>query len=108
VRLTAQHVRTLQATRRRATLVATIRNHRYLTDDAVLMFDRLLGQMFRREQNSGRRHLKRNRHHQTAKLVLPNSAALLAAEISGGDIGAAVEAAIDGMISAARSMKPAS
>jgi|TARA_B100000678_G_C18202410_1_gene500039 hypothetical protein len=54
VRLTAQHVRTLQATRRRATLVATILETIVtLTDDAVLMFDRLLGQMFRREQNRG-------------------------------------------------------
>ena len=54
VRLTAQHVRTLQATRRRATSVATILETIVtLTDDAVLMFDRLLGQMFRREQNRG-------------------------------------------------------
>ncbi|HEY0596410.1 DUF4158 domain-containing protein, partial [Sphingopyxis sp.] len=97
VRLTAQHVRTLQATRRRATLVATILETIVtLTDDAVLMFDRLLGQMFRREQNSADTTLKRNRRTINGKirLLAQLGAALLAAKISGGDIGAAVEAAI--------------
>lgn len=96
-RLTAQHVRTLQATRRRAILVATILETIVtLTDDAVLMFDRLLGQMFRREQNSADTALKRDRRTINGKirLLARLGDALLAARVSGGDIGAAVEAAI--------------
>jgi hypothetical protein len=96
-RLTAQHVRTLQATRRRAVLVATILETIVtLTDDAVLMFDRLLGQMFRREQNSADTALKRDRRTINGKirLLARLGDALLAARVSGGDIAAAVEAAI--------------
>ncbi len=96
-RLTAQYVRTLQATRRRATLVATILETIVtLTDDAVLMFDRLLGQMFRREQNSADTALKRGRRTINGKirLLARLGDALLAARVSGGDIAAAVEAAI--------------
>jgi TnpA family transposase len=88
-RLTAQHVRTLQAARRRATLVATVLEAVVtLTDDAVLTFDRLLGQTFRREQNSEDAALKRDRRTINGKIRL------LAARMSGGDIGAAIEAAI--------------
>ncbi|MFX7977254.1 hypothetical protein ABTK65_20645, partial [Acinetobacter baumannii] len=75
--------------RRRATLVATILETIVtLTDDAVLMFDRLLGQMFRREQNSADTTLKRNRRTINGKirLLAQLGAALLAAKISGGDI----------------------
>lgn len=96
MRLTAQHVRTLQATRRRALVATILETIVTLTDDAVLMFDRLLGQMFRREQNSADTTLKRNRRTINGKirLLAQLGAALLAAKISGGDIGAAVEAAI--------------
>ncbi len=96
-RLTAQHVRTLQATRRRAILVATVLETIVtLTDDTVLMFDRLLGQMFRREQNSADTALKRDRRTINGKirLLARLGDALLAARVSGGDIAAAVEAAI--------------
>lgn len=96
-RLTAQHVRTLQAARRRATLVATVLEAVVtLTDDAVLMFDRLLGQMFRREQNSEDAALKRDRRTINGKirLLAQLGDALLAARMSGGDIDAAVETAI--------------
>jgi hypothetical protein len=62
-----------------------------LTDDAVLMFDRLLGQMFRREQNSEHEALKRDRRTINGKIRL---LAQLVARMSGSDIGAAVEAAI--------------
>lgn len=96
-RLTAQHVRTLQTSRRRATLVATVLESVVtLTDDAVLMFDRLLGQMFRREQNSEDAALKRDRRTINGKirLLAQLGDALLAARMSGGDIGAAVEVAI--------------
>jgi len=92
-RLTAQHVRTLQTSRRRATLVATVLESVVtLTDDAVLMFDRLLGQMFRREQNSEDAALKRDRRTINGKirLLAQLGDALLAARMSGGDIGAAV------------------
>jgi len=96
-RLTAQHVRTLQATRRRATLAATVLETIVtLTDDAVLMFDRLLGQMFRREQNSADTALKRDRRNINGKirLLARLGDALLTAKVSGGDIGAAVEAVV--------------
>ena len=91
-RLTAQHVRTLQATRRRATLAATVLETIVtLTDDAVLMFDRLLGQMFRREQNGADTALKRDRRTINGKirLLARLGDALLTAKVSGGDIGAA-------------------
>lgn len=96
-RLTAQHVRTLQATRRRATLAATVLETIVtLTDDAVLMFDRLLGQMFRREQNGADTALKRDRRTINGKirLLARLGDALLTAKVSGGDIGAAVEAVV--------------
>lgn len=96
-RLTAQHVRTLQAARRRATLVATVLETIVtLTDNAVLMFDRLMGQMFRREQNGEDTAFKRDRRTINGKirLLAQLGDALISAKMSGGDIGAAVEAAI--------------
>ena len=95
--LTAQHVRTLQAARRRAPLAATVLETIVtLTDDAVLMFDRLLGEMFRHEQNSADAALKRDRRTINGKTRLRARLgdALLTAKVSGGDIGAAVEAAV--------------
>lgn len=96
-RLTAQHLRIFQAARRHATLVATtLETIVTLTDDAVLMFERLLGQMFRREQNSADAVLKRDRRTINGKirLLAQLGDALLAARETGDDLIAAVEAAI--------------
>ena len=96
-RLTAQHLRTLQASRRRATLVATVLETIVtLTDDAVLMFDRLLGRMFRRERNSEEVALRRDRRtiNDKIRLLARLGDALLDARRTGGDIAAAVEATI--------------
>jgi hypothetical protein len=68
-RLTAQHLRTLQPSRRHATLVATtLETTVTLTDDAILMFDRLIGQMFRSAQNNEDAALKRDRRTINAKI----------------------------------------
>lgn len=96
-RLTAQHLRTLQASRRRATLVATVlETIVMLTDDAVLMFDRLLGQMFRREQNSEEIALRRDRRTINGKIRLfaRLGGALLDAHRTGDDMACAIEATI--------------
>src|SRR3546814_20446756 len=60
------------------------------------MFDRLLGQMFRREQNGADTALKRDRRTINGKirLLARLGDALLTAKVSGGDIGAAVEAVV--------------
>jgi hypothetical protein len=59
-RLSAQHLRTLSVTRRRAVLVATVLETIVrLTDDAIDLFDRLIGKLFRgaetREANAFQR-----------------------------------------------------
>ena len=97
-RLTAQHLGVLLAPRRRATLVATVlETATTLTDDAVLMFDCLLGQMFRREQNGQDAALKRDRRTINAKLrLLANLGdAILSARSTGGDVASAVEGTIE-------------
>lgn len=61
-RLTAQHLTSLNPARRRAVLVAmAIETQVTLTDDAVLMFERLLGQLFRRAERREDAALKRDR-----------------------------------------------
>jgi hypothetical protein len=96
-RLTAQHLRTLRSARRRATLVATaLETSVTLTDDAVLMFDKLIGQMFRRERNGEEAALKRDRRTINGKirLLAQLGDVLLTARSTGGDVMAAVEATI--------------
>jgi TnpA family transposase len=96
-RLTAQHLATLNPSRRRAVLVATaLETQVTLTDDAVLMFERLFGQMFRRVERREEAALKRDRRNITAKirLLARLSDALLAARSNGDDPLAAVERVI--------------
>ena len=70
-RLTAQHLTSLNPARRRAVLVATaIETQVTLTDDAVLMFERLLGQLFRRAERREDAALKRDRRTINAKIRL--------------------------------------
>jgi hypothetical protein len=93
-RLTAQHLATLKPNRRRAVLVATALEAQVtLTDDAVLMFERLFGQMFRRVERREEATLKRDRRTITGKirLLARLGDTLLAARISGDDALAAVE-----------------
>jgi hypothetical protein len=70
-RLTAQHLATLNPVRRRAVLVATaIETQVTLTDDAVLMFERLFGQLFRRAERREEAALKRDRRTINTKIRL--------------------------------------
>lgn len=97
VRLTGQHLRTLGVTRRRAILVATaLETVKSLTDDAVLMFDRLLGRMSRRVERGEGAALKRDRRTINGKirLLAKLGDALIAAKASGGDPLVAIEEAV--------------
>ena len=96
-RLTAQHLVTLNQTRRRAVLVATaLETQITLTDDAVLMFERLFGQMYRRVERREEAALKRDRRTINGKirLLARLGDALLAARESGADALTAVEQVI--------------
>lgn len=96
-RLTAQHLATLNPTRRRAVLVATaLETQVTLTDDAVLMFERLFGQMFRRVERREEAAFKRDRRtiNGKIKLLVSIGNALIAARSSGADPFAAVEQVI--------------
>ncbi len=96
-RLTAQHLVTLNPTRRRAVLVATaLETQVTLTDDAVLMFERLFGQMFRRIERREEAALKRDRRTINGKirLLARLGDALLTARESSADPFAAVEQVI--------------
>lgn len=93
-RLTAQHLTTLLPTRRHAILVAIVLETQVmLTDDAVLMFERLFGQMFRRVERREEAALKRDRRtiNDKIRLLARLGDALLAARDSGADAFAAIE-----------------
>ena len=98
--MSAQHLRTLQVTRRRATLVATVLETSVTstdaTDDAVPMSDKLLGRMFRREQNSEEAAPKRDRRTINGKirLLARLGDTLLNARNTGSDVMAAIKATI--------------
>lgn len=96
-RLTGQHLRTLEAGRRRATLVSTaFEKIVTLTDDAVLMFNRLLGQMLRCVERGEEAAMRRDRRTINGKirLLARLGDALIAAKASGDDAIAAVEAIV--------------
>lgn len=67
-----------------------------LIDDAVPMFDRLIGQMFRRERNGEEAALRRDRRtiNGEIRLLARVGDALPNARYTGGDVLAAVEATI--------------
>src|SRR3546814_14179992 len=70
-RLTAQHLATLNPTRRRAVLVATVLETQVtLTDDAALMFERLFGQMLRRVERREESAFQRDRRTINGKIKL--------------------------------------
>ena len=96
-RLTAQHLTSLNPARRRAVLVATvIETQMTLTDDAVLMFERLFGQLFRRAERREEAALKRDRRTINAKirLLAEIGDAVLSARADDADPYAAIEGVI--------------
>lgn len=96
-RLTAQHLTSLNPARRRAVLVATaIETQVTLTDDAVLMFERLFGQLFRRAERREEAALKRDRRTINGKirLLARLGEAIIAARASDADPLAAIEGII--------------
>ena len=96
-RLTAQHLAAIRPARRHAILVATIlETAASRTDDAVLMFDRIIGRLFRRAERRAEAALKRDRRTINAKvrLLARLGDALLAARRDGREAYGAVEAVI--------------
>lgn len=96
-RLTAQHLTSLNPARRRAVLVAAaIETQVTLTDDAVLMFERLFGQLFRRAERREEAALKRDRRTINGKirLLARLGEAIIAAHAGDADPLAAIEGII--------------
>ncbi|WP_010219956.1 Tn3 family transposase [Sphingomonas sp. PAMC 26621] len=96
-RLTAQHLTSLNPARRRAVLVAAaIETQVALTDDAVLMFERLFGQLFRRAERREEAALKRDRRTINGKirLLARLGEAIITARASDADPLAAIEGII--------------
>lgn len=96
-RLTAQHLAAIRPARRHGILVATVlETAASRTDDAVLMFDRIVGRLFRRAERRAEAALKRDRGTINAKvrLLARLGGALLAARRDGREAYGAVEAVI--------------
>ena len=96
-RLTAQHLRTLSAPRRRATLVATVLETKVrLTDDAVDLFDRLMGRLFRRAEAREAIAFQHDKRaiNDKVRLFARLGEALIAARNGGSDPLAAIDTAI--------------
>ena len=96
-RLTAQHLGILRPGRRRAVLVATALEAQVaLTDEAVSMFDRLLGKLFRRAETREDTALKRDRRNinDKVRLLAKLGEALITARERGEDAFAAVAAVV--------------
>ena len=96
-RLTAQHLRALSLTRRRAILVATVLETTIrLTDDAIDLFDRLIGRLFRRAEAHEASAFQRDARAINAKVRLfaRLGEVLLTAKEMGSDPIDAVAAAI--------------
>ncbi|QPC88907.1 Tn3 family transposase (plasmid) [Mesorhizobium sp. NBSH29] len=92
-RLTAQHLAALSVSRRRAVLVATVLDTAVrLTDDAVGLFDRLMGRVFLRAERREEAALIRDRRaiNDKIRLLARLGDALIAAKDSGSDPIAAV------------------
>jgi TnpA family transposase len=97
-RLSAQHLAILNPARRHAVLVATVlETEILLLDAAVLMFERLFGQIFRRMEQREEVALKRDRRTINGKirLLARVGEALTGARAADGDAFAAIERVID-------------
>lgn len=96
-RLTAQHLAALSIPRRRAVLVATVLDTAVrLTDDAVGLFDRLMGRLFLRAERREEAALIRDRRaiNDKVRLLARLGDALMLAKDSGADPIAAVAGVI--------------
>lgn len=96
-RFTAQHLRALSPLRRRATLVATVLDTTTrLTDDAVSLFDRAVGRMFRRAEAREEDATLRNARtiNDKVRLFAKLGMALIEAKNDGTDLGQAVATSV--------------
>jgi TnpA family transposase len=87
-RLTAQHLRALSPARRRAILLVTaLDTTERLTDDAIGVFDRLIGRLFRRAERRASAELQRDARsiNEKVRLLTRIGAALIDARESGQD-----------------------
>ena len=87
-RLTAQHLRALSEARRRATLVAVVLDTQVrLTDDAVDLFDRIMGRLFRRAEAREASAFERDRRaiNDKVRLLARLGDTVIAAREEGGD-----------------------
>lgn len=92
-RLTAQHLRALSPLRRHATLVVTVLDTiTRLTDEAIGLFDRLIGRMFRRAERRASADLQTNARslNDKVRLLAKLGDALIEARETGADAFAAV------------------
>jgi hypothetical protein len=97
-RMTAQHVAGYERQRRHATLVATsIELAASLTDQAIDLFDRLVGAMFRRAEGRHARAFQSDARaiNQKVRLYASVGAAVIAAHDQNQDAFAAIAAVID-------------
>lgn len=93
-RLTAQHLATLAPTRRRAILLVTVlETMPRLTDDAIGVFDRLIGRLFRRAERRASDTLQRDARaiNDKVRLFSRIGDALLAARQTGEDAFTALD-----------------
>jgi TnpA family transposase len=87
-RLTAQHLRALSPARRRAILLVTVLDTtERLTDDAIGVFDRLIGRLFRRAERRASTELQRDARsiNEKVRLLTKIGGALIDAKESGQD-----------------------
>lgn len=87
-RLSAQHLAALSVSRRRAVLVATVLDTVVrLTDDAVGLFDRLMGRVFLRAERREEAALIRDRRaiNDKVRMLARLGDTLIAAKVSGSD-----------------------
>jgi TnpA family transposase len=93
-RLTAQHLKTLSSGRRRAVLVVTVlETMARLTDEAIGVFDRSIGQLFRRAERRASAALQHDARavNDKVRLFTRIGDALLSARETGDDPFAAVD-----------------
>ena len=96
-RFTAQHLRALSPLRRHATLVATVLDTTTrLTDDAVALFDRAVGRMFRRADVREQNALLHDARaiNDKVRLLVKLGGALIEARDNGADSQDAVASAV--------------
>jgi len=96
-RFTAQHLRLLSVSRRRATLVATVLDTiARLTDDGVALFDRAVGRMFRRAEVHEEDALLRDARavNDKVRLLAKLGTALIKAKADDADLDKAVATSV--------------